>query len=396
MRNHRQLRALLLTLLVLCAASVLPADPDGRRLNRVRVWIESLLQGSADQVSDLCGRLREEQARYIDIVPPGMPLLVQDGGIVYFRRGRLPRALRAGLVPRVWQGVTVYPVAVCEDPDTRDCIFINAKGDEIYSVPAPRDYDPRWLALEKFPELYDGTRSDQEIEQVLRNYDPARVGVEYKLVNKRQMFDYIARKSSQTEERAATPNGDISILEASPAQPTVDELRCSEIAKEGESARLTIAYPAGFSNRIDLFSCTNLMEYLWRLRLDATDTAQGSTELDWVDPESISHARFYAVAAAMCDTQSDPDGDGLTSTRERLLHRTDPLSPDSDGDGMPDGWEASHTLNPLVDDASADPDGDGWNNMQEYKRGGNPSVSFLPDTNNTLRLNLMTPVRNAN
>ena len=34
-------------------------------------------------------------------------------------------------------------------------------------------------------------------------------------------------------------------------------------------------------------------------------------------------------------------------------------NPDTDNDGMPDGWEIQNGLNPLVNDASDDPDGDG-------------------------------------
>jgi hypothetical protein len=36
----------------------------------------------------------------------------------------------------------------------------------------------------------------------------------------------------------------------------------------------------------------------------------------------------------------DHDGDGLTDTEESNLYFTDPLDPDTDGDGMSDGWEA--------------------------------------------------------
>ncbi len=49
---------------------------------------------------------------------------------------------------------------------------------------------------------------------------------------------------------------------------------------------------------------------------------------------------------------------------------TDPCSSDSDGDGLPDGWEAAHGLDSLSDSGSAgssgDLDGDGWTNYQEY------------------------------
>jgi Bacterial TSP3 repeat len=54
-----------------------------------------------------------------------------------------------------------------------------------------------------------------------------------------------------------------------------------------------------------------------------------------------------------------------------------PISPgpsaDTDGDGLPDGYEAAYTcLDPGVDDALLDGDGDGLTNLQEYQGGSDP------------------------
>lgn len=42
---------------------------------------------------------------------------------------------------------------------------------------------------------------------------------------------------------------------------------------------------------------------------------------------------------------------------------------DTDGDGMPDGWETAQGLNPNAADGNEDPDGDGYTNLEEYLNG---------------------------
>ena len=59
------------------------------------------------------------------------------------------------------------------------------------------------------------------------------------------------------------------------------------------------------------------------------------------------------------DLDPDSDDDGLVDGPEVNVHGTNPAVADTDGDGMPDGWEHTHALNPiLANEAAGDADGE--------------------------------------
>ena len=72
---------------------------------------------------------------------------------------------------------------------------------------------------------------------------------------------------------------------------------------------------------------------------------------------------------------ADTDMDQLADGAEIYTYGTDPDNEDSDGDGIPDGWEVLNGLNPLVDDANADEDADGLNNLSEFGISTDPQNS---------------------
>lgn len=124
----------------------------------------------------------------------------------------------------------------------------------------------------------------------------------------------------------------------------------------------------------DLFMTTNLASNVPGLNLTnwawLYRTAPGETNL------TIANLRA-AQGFFRLGTMTDSDSDSLTDAYEILVLHTDPNDADTDGDGIPDGWEVAHGLNPLVDDAGNDPDDDGFTNSQEYQNGTNPFDNML-------------------
>ncbi|MCM2273914.1 MAG: hypothetical protein NDI75_03820 [Candidatus Didemnitutus sp.] len=101
--------------------------------------------------------------------------------------------------------------------------------------------------------------------------------------------------------------------------------------------------------------------------LDETDSSEDVDGNDLPDPWE----RYYWDVTGQ-DPNADPDNDDLNN-REEFRHGTNPLLGDTDDDGMPDGWEVAHGLNPKSSsDAVEDPDGDGLTNLQEYVAGSSP------------------------
>jgi outer membrane protein assembly factor BamB len=75
----------------------------------------------------------------------------------------------------------------------------------------------------------------------------------------------------------------------------------------------------------------------------------------------------------------DRDQDFLSDYSEGLLG-TNSSDPDSDDDGLPDGWEIGYSFDPLnTTDALLDSDGDGLTNLEEYTLNLNP---MDPDVDN--------------
>ena len=117
------------------------------------------------------------------------------------------------------------------------------------------------------------------------------------------------------------------------------------------------------------------------------------------DGDGLNH--LAEAAAGTNPLNPDTDGDGLTdgyevnTSNSSPLHTdtdndgvddrledndgTNPNSPDTDGDQLPDLFERLNDTDPLVNDAAADPDNDGLLNLGEYLNGTRANDSDTDD-----------------
>jgi hypothetical protein len=93
------------------------------------------------------------------------------------------------------------------------------------------------------------------------------------------------------------------------------------------------------------------------------------------DADGLNNYEEWVFGTSSSDY--DTDLDGVSDYDEIYLFGTNPDDMDTDDDGMPNGWERANGLNHLVNDAAADPDGDGLSNIDEYRAGTDP---LNPDT----------------
>lgn len=148
-----------------------------------------------------------------------------------------------------------------------------------------------------------------------------------------------------------------------------------------------IVYSADAGDDYDWDTLTNLFEYkygrpkTWSEEVDGvwwngTNPSKSDTDNDtlpdnWeikydINPNDDGTINENDGAAG------DQDNDGLINKLEYACG-TSPLNPDSDNDGMPDGWEVNNGLDPyLPADNDRDPDKDNLTNLQEYLSGTDP------------------------
>lgn len=343
-------------------------------------------------LNELAQDFEWQQALWMPLAPPSTEFWgwTQEAGPLPmpFDPANFPKDFVANLIPAYRDGVVVYPVTAWEDAKTRDRVFYNAEGKEIGSVSAPQRYYSRWCLYDMYPDMDARAWSTDYVNWLVLIYEPSHLLIRYDLILHEDLITWIAvqsiRAAAAAQAAALAGDGGGMALMRLPAADS--NIVFQAITRATNGITLEIGYPNDFTNRLEIFTTTDLVAFVWTLTATNLATA-GTNTIWWTDTDTNPVIRFYAAGNADVDS----DGDGLKDAREKFLYHTSMTDRDSDGDGLVDGYSGvvstnaypggAHTnggayvegemtwgTNPNLFDTDGDGMGDGW----EVANGHNP------------------------
>jgi len=127
------------------------------------------------------------------------------------------------------------------------------------------------------------------------------------------------------------------------AQPAYSNDLWLDIDGQSTCRVLTVHAPEGFTNRVEIYHCDDLVSGDWSV---VTENLRPiDTEAAIWNPLGTGPVGYF-VAGNM---DVDSDTDGLPDAQEKFVRRTDPSNPDSDDDGFSDGLEVARMTDPQSD-----------------------------------------------
>lgn len=282
-------------------------------------------------VNDLENLIRDTREWYAIITPPAEGFILRQPvqPVIPFAWERFPKNLPELLNDRheYEYSVPVYRLRAVEDRETRELHFHANDGERLFSIPAPLDYDPFAWIKSRYPGLYSGRYSSSEINRIEAQYDAARVELIVTLIPVDYVEHYVYAQDKVREyewsQRTEEDHGGYLMM----GMGTESNIVITAMSRTTNGMELAIGYPDTFTNRLDVYRATDLVERDWQQVAVALATT-GTNRIEWIDTEyAAGPLNVYAVG----NHDLDSDGDGFSDAFELFVLGTDPHDPDSLG-----------------------------------------------------------------
>ncbi|MDD2239707.1 MAG: hypothetical protein PHI93_03490 [Kiritimatiellae bacterium] len=389
-------------------------------------------------IQDLAEGAEIQRRRFNRMTPPGFSWVQpMFPAVVPFDAENFDDKFLDELLGEDKNSVAIYPLSLALDPKTRETYVFNADGKLIAAIPAdrvsrewPEDADPARVTLQLDllpsedvePYLYTESR----IEETLSLYKTTRTATSRATAAKGLGAGEFGicgiRKTTNGTMLITVTNG----------------LDAAEIYAYTVAHTSSVVVATWTNEYDEVITSTNVLwhpvsppfkgiQCAWASRATNLILTGGTGVWEDTNISSNDRVRFYAVAK-----RGDSDGDGLSDGAEILLHRTNPQSIDTDGDGLLDGYdipvwigdaryaawsnrivfagseglrifrgELSVGTNPLDDDTDGDGLPDGWevqNELDPLDDDGENGPEGDPDLDgfdNALERELKAPANNG-
>jgi len=175
----------------------------------------------------------------------------------------------------------------------------------------------------------------------------------------------------------STPAISFAGFEAATADPVNDLMPIVAISPSsgvaGQPLMLTGTSAVKISATAGRNNTASVVTVHWIVTKDA-----GPAQPEQIQPGDTTTAtiRFFIVEDGSYTIEYWADQGALNTTAHKtetvIMAATNGPNRDTDGDGVPDLFEAAHELDPLTSDIGKDSDGDGWTDFNEILRGSLP------------------------
>ena len=173
--------------------------------------------------------------------------------------------------------VPVYKLRAVEDRQSRQLHFYD-DDERLFSIPAPPDYDPFAWLKSRYPGLYSGRHALSEMRAVEERYDPARIELIVTLIPTDYVEPYLY---AQAKVRAYR----MSLMEEEKEDDgfmllgmgTESNIVITAMSRTTNGMELAIGYPDTFTNRLDVYRATDLVERDWQ-QVAAALTTTGTNQ----------------------------------------------------------------------------------------------------------------------
>ena len=295
-------------------------------------------------VYDLEALFVDQQYTYLPISPPsGDVYLHSYTQVLPVNWKKFPKEFSQQMYAEMdSNGFPIYYITVYEDPITRETVFLNADGTEVYRLEAESGYDP--YAWQKCTFQVDDITELSEWMQWI--FDPAHIATDFALTPETLYDDYEASLEEVSTQTLALKATSLTATLSS----SITGIQMAIGSTSNGTIEVEVNWPSGFTNRLEIYSTPNLVAEEWQYAITNISTV-GSSSYIWEDTDTNLTQRMYAAG----NMDVDSDGDGIPDAREKYIFNTDPDLADTDGDGVNDGIEVANGTDPL----QADSDGDG-------------------------------------